>query len=91
MARKATTKVTTNKCGRCGGKGYINAYNHIQGGVCFRCDGTGIGGYSFERAEEQREAEAAEFEEEMKEFNVECEKIEAETGLPWFLARIVAG
>ena len=28
-------------CDRCGGKGYINAFRHISGGVCFECDGTG--------------------------------------------------
>ena len=26
-------------CNRCDGKGYIRAYNHVQGGVCFKCRG----------------------------------------------------
>lgn len=29
------------ECQRCSGKGNINAYAHVQGGVCFRCNGTG--------------------------------------------------
>lgn len=28
-------------CDRCGGAGYISAYEHIDGGVCYDCDGTG--------------------------------------------------
>ena len=30
-------------CGRCGGSGYIHAYQHIDGGRCFECGGTGAG------------------------------------------------
>jgi hypothetical protein len=26
-------------CGRCGGTGYINAFGHVEGGVCFGCRG----------------------------------------------------
>jgi hypothetical protein len=26
---------------RCLGKGYISAFGHIHGGVCFRCEGSG--------------------------------------------------
>lgn len=26
-------------CNRCGGYGYINAYKHVEGGICFRCRG----------------------------------------------------
>lgn len=29
------------ECKRCGGTGYINAYEHIDGGVCFACQGKG--------------------------------------------------
>lgn len=25
-------------CGRCGGKGYLPAYQHIKGGECFACN-----------------------------------------------------
>jgi len=28
-------------CVRCGGTGGITAYTHVQGGVCFRCQGSG--------------------------------------------------
>lgn len=29
------------ECPRCLGKGQIAAYRNVQGGVCFRCNGTG--------------------------------------------------
>lgn len=29
------------ECPRCLGKGQIPAYRNVQGGVCFRCSGTG--------------------------------------------------
>ena len=28
-------------CTKCGGSGYLSHYNHVQGGVCFRCNGLG--------------------------------------------------
>lgn len=28
-------------CGKCSGSGYINAYDHVHGGVCFDCRGYG--------------------------------------------------
>jgi DnaJ-class molecular chaperone len=30
------------RCDRCGGRGHIPAYNHVQGGVCFQCWGSGV-------------------------------------------------
>lgn len=30
-------------CGRCNGSGHIAAFSHVHGGVCFACDGTGVG------------------------------------------------
>lgn len=30
------------KCPRCGGEGEIHAYWHVEGGVCFRCGGSGV-------------------------------------------------
>lgn len=30
-------------CGRCDGKGTIAGYRHIASGLCFECNGTGIG------------------------------------------------
>ncbi len=32
---------TKTKCGRCGGKGGIDAYRHIDGGRCMACKGSG--------------------------------------------------
>jgi hypothetical protein len=29
-------------CSRCGGSGWIRRYTHVQGGVCFRCRGSGV-------------------------------------------------
>ena len=29
------------KCPKCGGTGYIPAYNHVEEGICFLCDGSG--------------------------------------------------
>lgn len=28
-------------CPRCGGSGYLGCYTHIEGGVCFKCNGSG--------------------------------------------------
>lgn len=36
---KITKKEHT--CERCNGIGWIPAYNHIKGGICFGCNGTG--------------------------------------------------
>lgn len=30
-------------CPKCGGKGYLPGYEHIEGGICFLCGGTGKG------------------------------------------------
>jgi hypothetical protein len=30
-----------NSCTRCGGRGYIQEYKHIQNGICFACGGLG--------------------------------------------------
>lgn len=29
-------------CGRCSGKGIIEAFRHVVGGICFRCWGCGV-------------------------------------------------
>lgn len=29
-------------CNRCGGRGYIPEYNHVQNGICFKCGGEGV-------------------------------------------------
>ncbi|AEM88847.1 OB-fold nucleic acid binding domain-containing protein [Streptomyces violaceusniger] len=29
-------------CPRCGGRGYLEAYKHVKGGMCFECDGDRI-------------------------------------------------
>jgi len=32
---------STRKCHRCQGKGRIEAFSHVRGGMCFRCTGLG--------------------------------------------------
>lgn len=32
----------TCPCSKCNGRGYIDYYKHVEGGVCFDCNGTGI-------------------------------------------------
>jgi len=39
------------QCGKCGGRGYLDAYWHVQGGVCFDCDGDGSVGAFYDRPE----------------------------------------
>ena len=34
----------TRPCGRCGGKGKVRGFEHVHGGVCFACRGTGTRG-----------------------------------------------
>lgn len=58
-------------CGRCIGTGYFQAFSHVQGGVCFKCGGSGyiintVRAYSeteyatIERAAEKRKAKKEE-------------------------------
>lgn len=35
------SKAWRNVCPKCDGKGYIQEYGHIAGGVCFQCNGNG--------------------------------------------------
>ena len=37
------------ECQRCEGKGHIRAFNHIKGGVCVKCNGTGTVKVSIKR------------------------------------------
>lgn len=39
--RNGTHYYTDCRCPKCGGTGYISCYNHVDGGVCFLCDGSG--------------------------------------------------
>lgn len=40
-ARPVYNGKTNETCGKCGGKGIIDAFLHVRGGVCTSCDGTG--------------------------------------------------
>jgi len=37
-----SSKTEREPCKRCHGKGEIKMYQHVIGGVCFRCDGRGV-------------------------------------------------
>lgn len=39
--RNNTHYYTSTRCPKCGGTGYLKYYVHVEGGVCFRCGGTG--------------------------------------------------
>lgn len=36
-----TPEPESRPCGRCGGSGKIRGYEHVAGGICFRCSGSG--------------------------------------------------
>ena len=58
MPRRITNKVATaHSCSRCGGSGHMSGYQHVQGGVCFRCDGAGVDPAHAEAAKAAREEE----------------------------------
>lgn len=44
--RNNTHYYTDTRCPKCGGTGYIPGYEHIEGGVCFLCGGSGRGSQS---------------------------------------------
>lgn len=43
VVRQTTRKdrAASGECERCRGRGHIAMYSHVQGGVCFKCGGTG--------------------------------------------------
>ena len=44
------TKTATgyrHTCDRCGGIGRVEAWGHVEGGLCFKCEGEGVTGKSF--------------------------------------------
>lgn len=44
--RNNTHYYTDTRCPKCGGTGYIPGYEHVEGGVCFMCGGSGRGSRS---------------------------------------------
>ena len=44
--RNNTHYYTDTRCPKCGGTGYIPGYEHVEGGVCFMCGGSGRGSQS---------------------------------------------
>lgn len=39
--KNGTHYYSDRRCPKCGGKGYIYGYEHVSGGICFMCGGTG--------------------------------------------------
>lgn len=39
--KNGTQYFYSNVCPRCGGTGTLTCYNHVEGGRCFKCEGTG--------------------------------------------------
>lgn len=40
--RNGTRYFIDSTCGRCGGRGVIDCYRYVEGGLCFECGGSGI-------------------------------------------------
>lgn len=41
--RNNTHYYIDHRCPKCGGKGYLPGYEHVEGGICFMCGGNGRG------------------------------------------------
>lgn len=42
--KNGTQYYESSDCPRCGGTGFIQYYGHVEGGVCFKCQGSGFSG-----------------------------------------------
>lgn len=40
--RNGTRYFWDNTCPRCGGTGHLHGYEYVQGGICFKCEGSGV-------------------------------------------------
>lgn len=40
--RNGTRYFWDNTCPRCGGTGHLHGYEYVQGGICFKCNGSGV-------------------------------------------------
>lgn len=75
----------TDRCGKCGGKGMIDYYIPVNGGVCFDCGGSGIIGWDDKEYTPEYEAKL----EERRKKKEEKKRAEHEAKLPeirqeWF-------
>ena len=82
-------KYETVECSRCGGKGRFNCYSHVEGGVCFQCNGKGTvqvrvkSAAQIERENARKAAKQAEKDARIAEANRKYKIIEAKyTGDP---------
>lgn len=54
--RNGSKHFVVDACPKCAGKGWIVGYEHVEGGICFKCGGSGYHPYTFiERTEEYEE------------------------------------
>lgn len=65
-------------CGKCGGSGYIRAFSHVEGGVCFECEGHGKTSISVGTLRQYAKADAfsAEYGEEIDAYWAEFEAVQ---------------
>lgn len=40
--KHGTKHYYSDKCPKCGGTGYLHCYDYVEGGICFKCNGSGI-------------------------------------------------
>ena len=57
MTTTTVTEYTARLCSRCGGAGRIAAFQHRNGGECFRCGATGVDPKMIETTREMTDAE----------------------------------
>ena len=54
--RNGSKHFVVDACPKCAGKGWIPGYEHVEGGICFMCDGSGYHPHKFiERTKEYEE------------------------------------
>lgn len=54
---RADDEALAIRCGRCGGAGILSMYVHLNGGVCFECDGAGVARHTTVGEERRRDRE----------------------------------
>ena len=59
MAQATTKQKSQADCPRCNGEGRLSFYNHILGGICFKCGGSGTVDASEVRRSKAARAKAA--------------------------------
>ena len=81
--KNGTKYYTESKCPKCGGRGYIDCYDHVEAGRCFLCDGSGYHEHSWKEytPEYQEKLNAKRLAKAIKEAPVRNAKLWASIGL----------